>query len=288
MAKTVLVTGASGQLGTTLKTLFGAQHQDFQWVYCRKHDLDITDPTQIEQWFSENNFDYCINCAAYTHVEKAEDEPEAAKNVNTVAVGHLARACKAYEVILIHLSTDYVFDGKKGMPYTEDDETKPLNIYGKTKREGERLIEQNLDAYYIIRTSWLYSVYGNNFMNTILNKYKAKEDIHVVSTQTGTPTSCSNLAHFLIWLLQSHVAFGTYNYSHLGECSWFDFATEIIHQIGGTPDRLKPVDTFPSKAKRPDYSVLSLDKIRTNYPNLVTWQTALNTELSYLPTSSEE
>ena len=262
MAKTVLVTGASGQLGTTLKALFGAQHQDFQLVYCRKRDLDITDPTQIEQWFSKNNFDYCINCAAYTHVEKAEDEPEAAKNVNTVAVGHLARACKTYGVILIHLSTDYVFDGTNEKPYRTSDTPNPLNVYGISKLMGEQVIRDILKPHYIIRVSWLYSKhYGNNFYRTIVHRALQGKEISVIDSQIGCPTDCTNLAKIIITeFLEKSPAFGIYHYCDGEPMNWYDFATKILKENAlFDSTNLKRIKQADQKAKRPVYSVLFSD-----------------------------
>jgi dTDP-4-dehydrorhamnose reductase len=182
----VLVTGASGQLGKTLNEISSKYSDKIKFTFTSKLELDITNKNHIEAFFNKDNFDYCINCAAYTNVEQAETFPEIAFKVNAEAVKNLTLACKKTNTILIHISTDYVFDGTKSEPYSEEDETNPINEYGKSKLLGEQHIPQTLEKYFIIRTSWLYSVYENNFLKTIVDKIKHSEKLQITTSQQNT------------------------------------------------------------------------------------------------------
>ena len=226
----VLVTGASGQLGQCLQDVVRSKaYSAFEFVFKSAAEFDITNSQRVAQEFKQNQYGYCINCAAYTAVDKAESEPDKADLVNVTGVKNLALACKENETILLHISTDFVFDGSTAQPYTEEDKTGPLGVYGSSKLRGEDEIRNLLSEYYIIRTSWLYSEHGNNFMKTMLRLGSQHKEIAVVNDQKGTPTYAKDLANFLLMLiLTSSRAYGTYHFSNLGETSWFGFAQEIF------------------------------------------------------------
>ncbi|MCH7524246.1 MAG: dTDP-4-dehydrorhamnose reductase, partial [Bacteroidetes bacterium] len=226
-----------------------------------------------------NNFDYCINCAAFTNVEQAEKTPEIAFKINAKAVKHLAQICKVTNTILIHISTDYVFDGSKNEPYTELDIPNPINEYGKSKLLGEQYIQQILNNYFIIRTSWLYSKdFGHNFYRTITKKIKDKQKLKITTSQTGTPTNCTALSKFILFLIETHQKdFGVYHFSALGKATWYDFAIEISKQYKQAS--ILPVTSLQvieSKVNRPQYSVLNNQKAQGIYPLIKNWQEALN------------
>lgn len=260
----VLVTGANGQLGQTIKDLFLENKDDVEFVFAEKKILDISDIGAIEEFFKEKKINYCINCAAYTNVEQAEDSSALAFKINAEAARNLAIVCNQNNVILIHVSTDYVFNGENNRPYTETDIAKPLNEYGKSKLLGEQYILDNTKDYFIIRTSWLYSKYGNNFLKTIVNKIKENTPLKITTAEVGTPTSCIDLAGFIYFLILSKSnAFGIYHYSNEGKATWYDFAIEIAsHFKSYNIANITPVDSFKTKAERPKYSVLSKTKVK--------------------------
>ena len=261
-----LVTGGNGQLAQSLKDVVNHQDEldvDFQDL----PDLDITNKQQLESYFSNNELDYCINCAAYTAVDLAEEQSDLAYAVNAKGPKYLAEVCQKHQVTLIHISTDFVFDGKKQTPYIETDMPNPLGVYGASKWQGERYIQEVMQDYFIIRTSWLYSEYGNNFMKTMLSLSETREEISVVSDQIGAPTYAGDLAEVLIKIvISSSTNYGIYHYSNLGAISWYDFAVEIFKQFGKTIE-VKPIKTkdYPTAAKRPKYSVLETTKIENNF-----------------------
>ena len=274
----ILVTGGNGQLAQCLKDVVKNNDEldvDFQDLPY----LDITDKQQLEAYFSKNEFDYCINCAAYTAVDLAEEQIDLAYAVNVEGPKNLAEVCKKYQVKLLHISTDFVFDGKKRTPYVETDMPNPLGVYGASKWQGERYIQVMMDDYFIIRTSWLYSEYGNNFMKTMLRLSETRDEISVVSDQIGSPTYAGDLAEVLIKIvLSSSISYGIYHYSNGGIVSWYDFAVEIFKQLGKTIE-VKPIKTkdYPTAAKRPKYSVLDTTKIKNNFDcTIKDWQESLN------------
>ena len=262
MKTKILVTGAQGQLAKTIQDLYQKNSEGLEFVFVSKSDLDITNKTQVSTFFNAGKFDYCINCAAYTNVEHSEDEPGLAYKVNAEAVQTLAEACKGNNVILIHISTDYVFDGKSNKPYTEEDPTNPINEYGKSKLKGELAVQNTLDDFFIIRTSWLYSRYGHNFVKTIIKKIQENSDLKITTSQTGTPTSCDELSQFIYFLITSKSKdFGVYHFSSQGETTWYEFALEISKQFETyNKNKITPTDSFKTKATRPEYSVLSNHK----------------------------
>lgn len=257
--KKVLVTGASGQLGQCIKKL-SSRYQEFEFTFTTSEELDLTLFGVVSAYFRNNKFDYCINCSAYTKVEQAESQQEMAYLVNAEAVKNLAETCCENDCILIHFSTDYVFDGKKETPYVEEDETAPLNVYGASKLRGEEYIRKHMDRYFILRTSWLYSDIGHNFFNTIRRKAEAGETLNITTSQKGTPTNAYDLAGFVLELIASGSdKYGTYHYSNLGEATWYDFAAEIL-ALKDSRTELKENNDFQTAATRPEYSVLSKKK----------------------------
>jgi dTDP-4-dehydrorhamnose reductase len=272
-----LVTGGNGQLAQSLKDVVNHQDEldvDFQDL----PDLDITNKQQLESYFSNNELDYCINCAAYTAVDLAEEQSDLAYAVNAEGPKYLAEVCQKHQVTLIHISTDFVFDGQKRIPYLETDAPNPLSVYGASKLQGERSIQETTEAYFIVRTSWLYSEYGKNFMKTMLSLSETLNEISVVSDQIGSPTYAGDLAEVLIQIvLSSSTNYGVYHYSNSGTISWYDFAVEIFKQFGKTIE-VKPIKTkdYPTAAKRPKYSVLDTTKIKNNFDYTINdWQESL-------------
>lgn len=253
--KKILVTGASGQLGQCFNRL-SQQYKNFDLTFASSEDLDLSLFGAVNAYFRREKFDYCINCAAYTNVERAETEQEMAYLVNAESVKNLAEVCCENKTVLVHFSTDYVFDGKKGAPYTEEDETAPINVYGASKLLGEGYIGRAMERYFIVRTSWLYSDIGHNFYNTIRKKAGQGEELRITSAQTGTPTNAYDLGRFVLQLIdQSSEYYGIYHYSNKGEASWFDFAAEIVKNQDSESSLLESND-FTTLAARPTYSVL--------------------------------
>tara|TARA_R110002167_G_scaffold302554_2_gene506852 strand:+ start:620 stop:1441 length:822 start_codon:yes stop_codon:yes gene_type:complete len=256
--KRVLVTGASGQLGRSLQDL-AHEYPKLEFVFMDSKDLDITDSQKVKETIELGAFDHCINCAAYTNVEQAEKSPEKAFKVNAEAVKNLALLCKKYHVTLIHISTDYVFDGEKGSPYTVDDRPNPINEYGKTKWEGEKYIQKLMDEYYIVRTSWLYhKKYGKNFYRTILEKANKGEELRITDAQLGCPTNAVNLAKYLLNLLaNSNQQYGICHFTDGKTMTWYGFALNILEENGlkNTTTIVKD-NNYRSFVKRPKFSVL--------------------------------
>ena len=264
--KTLLVTGSDGQLGSEFQEI-ASYYPDFTFLFANSKRLDITDQQAVSDFFETNNIDYCINCAAYTQVDQAETDQELAYAVNVTGVANLAAACKEQNAILIHISTDFVFDGSQTRPYTETDSPNPINYYGKTKYLGEQEIAKTLSNHYIIRTSWLYGKKGANFVKTILRLAAEKESLTVVNNQFGAPTNAEDLAKFILYLIQNSFDFGIYHLSNRTEnqVSWYDFAKEILKLQKKTIPLLATNQKFGGVA-RPNYSVMSLEKTtRTNF-----------------------
>lgn len=262
----VLVTGANGQLGQAIQALAGF-HTSLSFCFAGSKEADITDKQSLNMIFKRLKPRYCINAAAYTAVDKAESEQERAFAINAEGARNIAEVCKEYNTVLIHISTDFVFDGTKGKPYAEDDLTNPGSVYGRTKRDGEVAIQNILEQHYIIRTSWLYSQYGNNFMKTMLRLAAGRESLSVVNDQTGTPTNANDLAEAIIQVILSEKQeYGIYHYSNEGETTWYVFAKKIF-EINNIAIELQPVTTadYPTPAKRPAYSVLDKGKIKNTF-----------------------
>ena len=273
--KKVLVTGASGQLGQCIQH-FSTKFPELEFTFASSADLDLCQFAVVGAFFRKHKFDYCINCAAYTNVEKAEKEQEMSYLVNAEAVKNLASDCRENNCTLIHFSTDYVFDGKKDSPYVEEDETAPLNVYGASKLLGENHISEKLEQHFIIRTSWLYSNIGKNFFNTIKEKARAGEDLGITTSQTGTPTNAYDLAEFVLELIMKEKGqYGLYHFSNSGEATWYDFSKEIIKNLDVEVE-LTPNNDYQTLATRPAYSVLSKEKILSTFHiPVIPWKDSL-------------
>jgi len=259
--KKVLVVGSDGQLGKEIQDL-EKENKNIIFSFTDATSLDITKKKLMSKFFNNNNFDYCINCAAYTDVEKAEADRVKAYQVNVEGVENLAKNCLKYEVKLIHISTDYVFDGNSTTPYKEEDIKNPINYYGKTKLLGERIIQEQLKKYFIVRSSWLYGKYGNNFVKIMIQLSKNKTTIEVVNDQIGVPTNVKDLAEFILYLIGSkNEKYGIIHFSNQGQATWYDFAKEIF-EILKSKVQVIPVTSkeYPTSAKRPTYSVLNNGK----------------------------
>jgi dTDP-4-dehydrorhamnose reductase len=262
----ILITGCNGQLGNEMQLLeeVNPQHTYFNTDVA---ELDITDSAAIEKFVNENQIDGIVNCAAYTAVDKAEDNQELCRLLNTVAPGYLAAAVEKRGGWLIQVSTDYVFDGTNHTPYTEDEPTCPNSVYGSTKLEGEKAAQLACSRTMIVRTAWLYSTFGNNFVKTMIRLGKEKPELGVIFDQIGTPTYARDLAVALFAAINQGVVPGIYHFSNEGVISWYDF-TKAIHRIAGiTSCHVRPLHTaeYPTPANRPHYSVLDKTKIKQTY-----------------------
>ncbi|MBQ3677241.1 MAG: dTDP-4-dehydrorhamnose reductase [Bacteroidales bacterium] len=266
----ILVTGGNGQLGNELRKV--APNLPFSFTFTDVAELDITHIADIEALFNKQPFDYIINCAAYTNVNKAESEEDIALKINAIAPENLAQVSAKHNCRFIHISTDYVFDGTNCHPYNEDDAVCPQSAYGRTKLEGEqRALKANPNTI-IIRTAWLYSEFGNNFVKTMMRLGTEKDEISVVFDQVGTPTYAGDLAQAICTIIQNieskqeKFVAGIYHYTNEGVCSWYDFTKEILSQ-SRISCNVKPIESkdFPTPAKRPFYSVLNKQKIKTTY-----------------------
>ena len=289
----ILVTGASGQLGQALQSI-ELQYPEINFEFLTSSDLDITDLEECLAIFKKIKPDYCINTAAYTAVDKAESEPQKAKSINVDGCENLAKACKEENTILLHISTDFIFDGTATTPYTEESIPNPTGVYGQTKLDGEKAIQTILEKYFIIRTSWVYSEFGNNFMKTMLRLGKERDSLSVVNDQIGTPTNAVDLAKALMRIIQTYnlqpttYNFGIYNFSNEGQCSWYDFAKKIF-EFNTIAIDLQPIPTsaYPTPAKRPAYSVLDKSKFKKvfgseNSEEVREWEESLKKCIGYL------
>jgi len=261
----ILVTGGDGQLSKCIRKLTYKVPQT-NFIFVSRLELDITNSLAVTSFFQNNNIQYCVNCAAYTAVDKAENDKDNAFKVNVTGVKNLAITCNKNGATLIHVSTDFVFDGNKCVAYNENDKTNPLSVYGLTKLKGEQAIKEQLNNYFIIRTSWLYSEYESNFMKTMIKLSKNKETLSIVEDQIGTPTYASDLAEVIINLIASNSnQHGIYHYSNEGLASWYDFAKAIFDERKSNI-KLTPIktDEYPTPAQRPKFSVLDKTKIKSN------------------------
>ncbi len=257
----ILITGSDGQLGQCLKKI-EEDHLNLEMYFTDYDVLDITKKEDLLSFFSKNKFNYVINCAAYTNVEQAEKEPQKAFEINATGVKNIAEVCLEYDITLLHISTDYVFDGEKGAPYTEIDKPNPINEYGKSKLAGEQYAQNILEKYFVVRTSWLYSEFGRNFFKTILRKSESESELTITTSEIGTPTNANDLAKFLILVIQLNSdKYGVYHFSNLGEATWYDFTSEILSVSGKLNEiKLEKTDNYPTFAVRPKYSVLDKGK----------------------------
>jgi len=282
--KKVLVTGANGQLGLCLQEL-SKLYPTIQFVFSSSKQLDVTNKESVVAVFETTNFDFCINCAAYTAVDLAESDSDKAKEVNELGVRNLGESCKETNTKLIHVSTDFVFDGTSSIPYTENDETKPLSVYGKTKLDGETAIQNILEKFFILRTSWLYSEYANNFMKTMLRLGSERSELGIISDQIGSPTYAKDLARVIVKIIESNSnEYGVYHYSNEGVASWYDFA-KAIFDLSNTEIIVNaiPTSSYPTPAERPHYSVLDKSKLKKNLSiEIPYWRDSLKEAISFL------
>jgi len=280
----IIVIGASGQLGNCLQWV--AKEKNIENIYfLPSASANIMDPAGLQNTFTRYQPGYCINCAAYTAVDKAEDEIAVARQVNRDGVINLSQVCATYNTTLIHVSTDFVFSGQNFLPLAETDETAPVNIYGLTKLEGEQAIPAYLQNYFILRTSWLYSEFGNNFVKTMLRFGKERDELRVIWDQIGTPTYAIDLAACILHIIQSqNQQYGIYHYSNEGVTSWYDFA-QAIFELSQITVKVTPVRTaeYVTKATRPAYSVMDKAKIKNNMQIAIPyWRDSLKICLSRL------
>lgn len=277
MVKKVIVTGANGQLGHCVQHI-AEQYPKIHFTFIDKAQLDITNLKAVALFFKHNRFTHVINTAAYTHVDNAETEKELAFKINEEGAKNIAKACADYDMELFHLSTDYVFDGESTVPYTEDMPTNPINIYGASKLAGEKAIVATCKKHIILRTSWLYSPFGNNFYLSMCRAIENKKQLQITTEQIGTPTNGLGLANVILKIIsQEGKEYGIYHYSDEGKATWYDFAMAIELKVWGeNKGYIQQTDYFKTKAKRPIYSVLSHDKVKNNFTiNLKSWQQAL-------------
>ena len=282
--KRILVTGANGQLGQSILEQ-SKNYKEIECFFVTRNELDITNEELINHYFEDKSFDFVINCAAYTAVDKAEDDQENAYLVNAKATEFLAKITNEKGIPFIHVSTDYVFDGTEAQPRLETDQTNPIGVYGQTKLDGENLALENNPKTIILRTAWDYSRFGNNFVKTMLRLFNDKDSISVVADQIGSPTNAIDLADAILTIISKNdLTYGIFNYSNEGECSWFEFAQKI-KEFSNSTIEINPVPTsaYPTKAKRPAYSLLDKSKIKEVYQlDIPTWEDSLKEELKYL------
>ena len=284
----VLVTGANGQLGQSIRFI-AHRYSTIQFVFADFQVMDITNLESCTNAFLKYKPQFCINTAAYTAVDKAESEPKKAHLINVVGAENVAKVCKEFNTILVHISTDFIFDGTSIIPYLESGIPNPQSVYGQTKLDGEIAIQKNWKKHFIVRTSWVYSQFGTNFTKTMLRLASERDNLSVVNDQIGTPTNAVDLAEVLLAIIQSSVAhnssfFGIYNFSNEGVCSWYDFAKEIFLQKR-IEINLKPIPTeaYPTAAKRPAYSVLDKTKIKKVFGiQIKDWKESLTISLTHL------
>lgn len=279
--KRILITGANGQLGNEMR-LLANQFPDFTFDFTDIDELDLCSDTMVMDYCTRTRPAYIINCAAYTAVDQAEDNEDLCAKVNRDAVANIAKAARAVHAKVLHVSTDYVFDGTKHTPYVETDPVCPASVYGKTKLEGEQVLMEFCPESVVLRTAWLYSTFGNNFVKTMIRLGKEKESLPVIFDQIGTPTYAGDLAVALMQIVKSsekgNFVPGIYHFSNEGVCSWYDF-TISIHRIAGiTTCQVKPIESkdYPAKAPRPAFSVLNKTKIKAVYGITIPhWETSL-------------
>ena len=277
--RNILVTGGNGQLGSELKELAQA-YSNYHFIFTDVENLDICDHKAVATFIDKNNIHTIINCAAYTAVDKAEEQFELADKINHLAVANFSQIARDKNIQLIHISTDYVFDGTNHKPYTEKDSPNPQSVYGQTKLDGELAMQQiNPENSIIIRTSWVYSKFGNNFVKTMLRLGKERDQLSVVADQIGTPTNAADLAKAILTILPKikNEDIEIFHYSNEGVCSWYDFA-KAIFEISELPIEVNPIGTsqYPTLAKRPFFSVLCKNKTKEKYNiNIPYWRDSL-------------
>ena len=270
----ILITGSKGQLGSEIQRLAeGLNKEDFHFIFTDKEELDITNRNAVYEFVELNNISIIVNCAAYTAVDKAEEDAELCELLNHIAPSYLAEAIDNMGGSMIQISTDYVFDGKNYRPYTEDDLTNPQGVYGRTKLAGEEAVIRSCVGAMVIRTAWLYSSFGSNFVKTMIRLGKERDTLGVVADQIGTPTYARDLAASILEIIKQGIVPGVYHYSNEGATSWYDF-TKSIHRIAGINScNVMPIHTedYPTPAKRPHFSVLDKSKIKNTFNITIPW-----------------
>jgi len=287
---TILVTGANGQLGQSLHKI-SSSYPEYQFTFVQRNALDLSQTQSIAAYFQSHRFDYIINCAAYTAVDKAEEESALAEQINYLAVKQLAEIAKAQQAALIHISTDYVFDGTQYRPYVENDVVSPQSVYGASKLKGEQALQAISPKGCIIRTSWVYSEFGKNFLKTMLMLGEQRDALNVIFDQVGTPTYATDLAKAIMQIVSQDSVSDTlnksleiYHFSNEGVCSWYDFSSAIF-SLSRINCALSPIETkdYPTPAKRPHYSVLNKAKIKQDYAlNIPYWRDSVQECLTAL------
>lgn len=265
--KKILVIGGNGQLGNCIRKIAPDYELDYEFTFTDSQTLDVTDEDQVNSYFYDNKPDFCINASAFTAVDLAEKEKEKAFAVNADGVAHLAKACKEFNAILIHVSTDYVFDGETNLSYSEDDFTNPIGVYGESKLKGEELALDANPKTIILRTSWLYSEFNKNFVKTMLHLFSQKEELGIVADQFGQPTNANDLAEAIMEIIETpQKSYGVFHFSNYPETTWFAFAGKIA-EFSKSDIKLNPLttDQYPTPAKRPKRSTMCLDKIEEIY-----------------------
>lgn len=292
---TIIITGKNGQLGWELQQLQESYNKEFEFIFADKEELDLSNPDSIPAYIQQHKPSYFINCGAYTLVDKAETEQELTYKINAESVGVIAKECSAINCKLITISTDYVFAGDGKEPYKPEQPTNPINYYGYSKWLGEKLALENNPNTIIVRTSWVYSFHGNNFVKTMLRLMKEREELKVVADQVGSPTYAADLAQALMQIVvslengNSHTS-GIYHYSNEGVISWFNFATAIA-ELSGSTCKVLPIttDAYPTPAKRPAYSVMDKQSIQDDFRiELKNWKDSLKVCLDKLEMQSQK
>lgn len=295
MNKRVLVTGLNGQLGQSINKLVD-QYPELTFTQTTRNELDLSQSQSIADYFADKSFDVIINCAAYTAVDKAESEPGLADQINHQAVKQLAEIAKQKDIVLIHISTDYVFNGQSFKPYSETDKTDPQNVYGLSKLKGEQAIQTLNSKSIIIRTSWVYSEFGNNFVKTMLRLGTEKAELNVIFDQIGSPTYAGDLAKAILSIImyedfdQQSQTPSLYHYSNQGVCSWYDFS-KTIFEVCNINCKVNPIETrdYPTPAKRPYYSLMNKAQIKQDYDlDIPYWKDSVQTCYTYLNRSDNE
>ncbi|MCC8188160.1 MAG: dTDP-4-dehydrorhamnose reductase [Bacteroides sp.] len=273
----ILITGAHGQLGNEMRRL-SVRYPVYTCFFTDVQELDICDKEAVGKYIADHDIGLIVNCAAYTAVDRAEEDQELCDRINHLAPGYLAEAAERVGASLIHVSTDYVFDGTAHIPYTEDSPTCPASVYGATKLAGEQAVRKNCKKAAIIRTSWLYSTFGNNFVKTMIRLGRERDALGVIFDQVGTPTYAADLAQVIFVMMEKGGVPGIYHFSNEGVCSWYDF-TKAIHRLSGiTSCKVSPLHTadYPTLAARPHYSVLDKTRIKKTYDiEIPYWQDSL-------------
>ncbi|MDR1654011.1 MAG: dTDP-4-dehydrorhamnose reductase [Prevotellaceae bacterium] len=285
MKKNILITGSNGQLGSEIRSVSAYYQKTYNFIFTDVAELDITNIEHLRRFLQDTNIEFVVNCAAYTAVDRAEDDVQMCYKINRDAVKNLAECSALHNINIIHISTDYVFDGKTYLPYTEEMTVSPASVYGKSKVEGEIILQKKCPNAVIIRTSWLYSSYGNNFVKTMLKLGKERESLNVIVDQTGTPTYAADLADVIMQIIDSKEFIGgIYHFSNEGAISWYDFA-KAIHRIAKTTCKINPIETkdYPARAPRPHYSVLNKSKLKQTYKiEIPYWEDSLQACISKL------